>query len=306
MSSAPRGEGQAISPVGDTAGPAFGGASVGEPSREQVLLHLHGIGKSYSGVWVLRDVGFSLAAGEVLMLVGENGAGKSTLKNILCGLVAPDAGTIRFRNEPHLRMSTAEASALGIGLAAWLAHMVVDIDWSYVATTGPLLAVAGVLVADGAERRVAARRPLLAVGGVAFALVGVYSLTAPWLAVRKIDDATAAAGRSNMSAAISDLSDAHSLDPLSTDALLEWAGLEDGVGNQGEARRLYLKAVSLEPENPEPWYELGAFEFLHGNYCDAWFALDRSWAADRHGPAGAAGGYHDRAQKLTKGGARCR
>jgi len=115
VSSAPRGEGQAISPVGDNAGPAFGGASVGEPSRKQVLLHLDGIGKSYSGVWVLRDVGFSLAAGEVLMLVGENGAGKSTLKNILCGLVAPDAGTIRFRNEPHARMSTAEASALGIG-----------------------------------------------------------------------------------------------------------------------------------------------------------------------------------------------
>ena len=95
------------------------------------------------------------------------------------------------------------------------------------------------------------------------------------------------------------------IDPLSTPVLIEWATLEDGVGHQGRARRLYLKAVSLEPQNPEPWYELGAFEFLHGNYCDAWFALDRSWAADRHGPAGIPGGYHDRAQKLTRGGARC-
>jgi O-antigen ligase len=202
-----------------------------------------------------------------------------------------------------VRRRDRAATALGIGLAAWLAHMVVDIDWSYVATTGPLLAVAGVLVADGAEARVAARRPLLAVGGVLLALVGAYSIAAPWLATRKYD---AANNAHRVATAISDLSDAHSLDPLSTPVLMEWAALEDAVGNQARARSLYLKAVSLEPQNPEPWYELGAFEFLHRNYCAAWFALDRSWAADRHGPAGIPGGYHDRAQKITKGGATCR
>jgi lipoprotein NlpI len=88
--------------------------------------------------------------------------------------------------------------------------------------------------------------------------------------------------------------------------LLEWAALEDAVRNQAQARRLYLKAVSLEPHNPETWYELGVFELAHRNYCSAWLALDRSWGIDRHGPAGIKGGAHDRAQKITKGGARCR
>ena len=54
------------------------------------LLEVQGVGKSFAGVRVLRDVSLAVRAGEVVMLVGENGAGKSTLKNILSGLAAPD------------------------------------------------------------------------------------------------------------------------------------------------------------------------------------------------------------------------
>ena len=78
------------------------------------LMQLHGIGKNYSGTWVLRDVSFSVAPGEVVALVGENGAGKSTVKNIVCGLVAPDAGTIVFQGREISRLTTADARALGI------------------------------------------------------------------------------------------------------------------------------------------------------------------------------------------------
>ena len=79
------------------------------------LLALRGIDKSFAGVRVLRGVGFAVGAGEVVMLVGENGAGKSTLKNILSGLVAPDAGEIRFRGESFAALTTADADRLGIG-----------------------------------------------------------------------------------------------------------------------------------------------------------------------------------------------
>lgn len=60
------------------------------------VLSLEGIGKSFSGVTVLSNVSFSAAAGRALAIVGENGAGKSTLKNIICGLIQPDSGTLKF------------------------------------------------------------------------------------------------------------------------------------------------------------------------------------------------------------------
>ena len=79
------------------------------------LLELQGVGKSFAGVRVLRDVSLAVRPGEVVMLVGENGAGKSTLKNILSGLAAPDEGAILFRGVRYPALSAAEADRLGIG-----------------------------------------------------------------------------------------------------------------------------------------------------------------------------------------------
>ena len=78
------------------------------------LLEVEGVGKSFGGVPVLRDVGFSLDAGRVLGLVGENGAGKSTLMNVLGGVLAPDAGRMSLGGEDHRPRTPAEASARGI------------------------------------------------------------------------------------------------------------------------------------------------------------------------------------------------
>ncbi|MAV63695.1 MAG: D-xylose ABC transporter ATP-binding protein [Candidatus Marinimicrobia bacterium] len=52
------------------------------------------IGKSFSGVNVLRKVDFDLKPGEVHALVGENGAGKSTFVKILSGVYTPTDGDI--------------------------------------------------------------------------------------------------------------------------------------------------------------------------------------------------------------------
>jgi rhamnose transport system ATP-binding protein len=48
--------------------------------------------KTFGGIAAVRDVSFSLRAGEVLALLGENGAGKSTCVKLLAGVIAPDAG----------------------------------------------------------------------------------------------------------------------------------------------------------------------------------------------------------------------
>ncbi|TDR87353.1 heme ABC exporter ATP-binding protein CcmA [Enterovirga rhinocerotis] len=49
-----------------------------------------------AGRLVLRGVGFSLEAGDALVVTGRNGAGKSTLLALLAGVLRPDAGTIAF------------------------------------------------------------------------------------------------------------------------------------------------------------------------------------------------------------------
>lgn len=60
------------------------------------LLSLSNVSFSYEGQEALRDVNFSVNAGDYLLIVGENGAGKSTLLKGLLGLKKPSGGEIRF------------------------------------------------------------------------------------------------------------------------------------------------------------------------------------------------------------------
>jgi ABC-2 type transport system ATP-binding protein len=50
-----------------------------------------------SQFWVLRDVSFTVNAGEAVGLVGGNGQGKSTLLKLIAGVLLPDAGKLRVR-----------------------------------------------------------------------------------------------------------------------------------------------------------------------------------------------------------------
>ena len=54
------------------------------------------VGFRYPGAarWAVRDLSFTLQAGEVLALVGENGAGKTTIVKLLARLYDPDEGRI--------------------------------------------------------------------------------------------------------------------------------------------------------------------------------------------------------------------
>ncbi len=77
-----------------------------------VLLEVRGLTQYYrtqSGgiLRALEDVSFSLAAGEVLGIVGESGCGKSTLGRAVLRLTEPNAGEVLFEGEDVLKLSRA-------------------------------------------------------------------------------------------------------------------------------------------------------------------------------------------------------
>ena len=75
-----------------------------------MLLEVEGLAKHYEDrrgrrVRALDGLGFSLAHGEVLGIVGESGCGKTTLGRTVLRLMAPDAGAIRFEGTDIAKLS---------------------------------------------------------------------------------------------------------------------------------------------------------------------------------------------------------
>jgi heme exporter protein A len=48
---------------------------------------------------LFKNLSFSLAAGELLRVTGANGSGKTSLLRILCGLLSPTQGEVRWRGQ---------------------------------------------------------------------------------------------------------------------------------------------------------------------------------------------------------------
>jgi Flp pilus assembly protein TadD len=150
--------------------------------------------------------------------------------------------------------------------------------------------VFGVLLAAGqpAVVRLRAQRGVLAVAAGAFAAAALYSLVAPWLASRRVDDAYAALGRGDPAAAVSDARSAHNLNPVSVDALLAWGLAEAAQGNTANAGRLYTRAIALQPDNWRPWYYRAR---LLDNVAGPKVALFDAQQAAARDPRGLAGAY---------------
>ena len=58
-------------------------------------IRIEDLTKHYGQQAAVDGIGFTVNTGEVLGFLGPNGAGKTTTMKMICGLVAPDRGTIR-------------------------------------------------------------------------------------------------------------------------------------------------------------------------------------------------------------------
>jgi ABC-2 type transport system ATP-binding protein len=65
-----------------------------------LVLEVDGLVKRYGSVLALDGVSFAVEPGQVFGFVGRNGAGKTTTMRIVLGVLAADAGTVRWQGRP--------------------------------------------------------------------------------------------------------------------------------------------------------------------------------------------------------------
>ena len=69
------------------------------------MLEAAGLDCERSGRALFRGLSFSVAPSGLLRIAGPNGSGKTSLLRILCGLLAPTQGEVRWRGTPIRRLA---------------------------------------------------------------------------------------------------------------------------------------------------------------------------------------------------------
>ncbi len=64
------------------------------------VLDVSGLVRAFGSRTAVDGVGFRIGPGETFGLLGPNGAGKTTTISMVCGLLAPDAGTVTVKGDP--------------------------------------------------------------------------------------------------------------------------------------------------------------------------------------------------------------
>jgi len=78
------------------------------------VLSLQGVGHSFGGLSVLKNVTFSVPEGSIVGLIGPNGSGKTTLFNIVSGYIRHQQGLVAYDGQDLRTESIQARSTAGL------------------------------------------------------------------------------------------------------------------------------------------------------------------------------------------------
>ncbi|HOJ70965.1 MAG TPA: ABC transporter ATP-binding protein [Syntrophorhabdaceae bacterium] len=82
--------------------------------KDNIIISIKGITKSFGGLKALMDVSFDVYEGEIYGIIGPNGSGKTTLINCITGFIRPDSGHVSFRGHDITHMPPHRIAHMGI------------------------------------------------------------------------------------------------------------------------------------------------------------------------------------------------
>jgi branched-chain amino acid transport system ATP-binding protein len=78
------------------------------------MLEIRALHAGYGSVEILRGIDLDVGTGEIVAVLGSNGVGKSTLNNNISALYKPFSGTIRFKGQDLVGLSSTEIVKRGV------------------------------------------------------------------------------------------------------------------------------------------------------------------------------------------------
>ncbi|WP_249011755.1 O-antigen ligase family protein [Conexibacter sp. DBS9H8] len=185
----------------------------------------------------------------------------------------------------HPRERDARWAIVGIVIAFGVSSAL-DWTWFYPGVAVPALAAAGWL-SGLAGRPPAGHQPpeplstrpgaILALTALAaLTLVAAWASLAPMRSTNSVDASYRAQEQGATGAALADARAAVSEDPLSVNALSRLATVYGAIGDPAQQRAELIRALHVQPENPQPYEQYGIFLICHGAFSSAVAPLRRA------------------------------
>jgi branched-chain amino acid transport system ATP-binding protein len=89
-------------------------ANANAPSRQNAVLELKGLSKSFGGLHAVQDVHLNIFPGDRKAIIGPNGAGKTTLFNVITGVLPATSGQVMLFGTDITGWPSYRRTALGM------------------------------------------------------------------------------------------------------------------------------------------------------------------------------------------------